>query len=423
MTAILPTGKGDITNPNAWMDAVGGAAPPTEFDNLTVQAGIAAPNNGDGRYWWQGNANGLTGGAIAFVGDPAYMTGTGVLIWQIEQAATDGSQPVLQYSQDGGTTWTTVNIGASPTAPQKAILQSGSQDVTLTGKTGFAVQVTSTGGTVNPAALPWKVALAIVRNVSAVVPWDQPDAFDPISYNAEVGDLPNTSTLTALLTSLMYRLGFAAQAANPPPGMTLLLTQFLQDSQKLLYRKYASLHMRRFFRWKLVPGIRFYSLKDNDENVLGNFQLDPLKTIEWVGAQDSRNVWYPLIQGIPPQLYTMITKPWRPARYEIRQAIEVYPVPDQTYWLWVKGHFGLLPFAAGTDVTTIDSQLVYLHALANAKTHYGQPDADKVMAQAMDYLGQLTAGTHGTRSYVPGTIAVPPAVRPTLIQYIDSQNA
>jgi hypothetical protein len=221
----------------------------------------------------------------------------------------------------------------------------------------------------------------------------------------------------------MYRLGFAAQAANPPPGMTALLTQFLQDSQSVLYRKHSSLHTRRFFRWKMVPGVRFYSLKDNDEDPLGAFSLTPTKTIEWVGVQDNRNVWYPLIQGIPPQLYTMITKPWRPARYEIRQAIEIYPVPDQTYWLWVKGHFGLMPFAISTDKTTLDSELVYLHALANAKAHYGQPDANNVMSQAADYLGQLTAGTHGTRTYVPGTTAVPPAIRPTLIQYEDNQSA
>jgi Concanavalin A-like lectin/glucanases superfamily len=202
-----------------------------------------------------------------------------------------------------------------------------------------------------------------------------------------------------------------------PPNLAAVVNDFLNEGQIYLYRRYLQLHTKRFFRWKVNPGQRFYSLKDNDEDVLCNFTMDPLKSIEWVGIQDSRNVWYPLIQGIPPQLYTMITKPWRPARYDIRQAIELYPMPDQTYWLWIKGHFGLMSFVNDSDTTTIDCNLVFLHALANAKAHYGQPDAANIAAQANAYRAELIAGTHQTAHYLPGTIAVPPAVRPTLIQF------
>ena len=193
------------------------------------------------------------------------------------------------------------------------------------------------------------------------------------------------------------------------------------SAQTFLYKRYVQLHTKRFFRWKVNPGQRFYSLKDNDENVLEGVTMDPNKTIEWCGIQDSRNVWYPMIQGIPPQLYTMITKPWRPARYELRGAIEIYPVPDQTYWLWVRAHFGLMSFVNPTDKTTIDSELVFLWALANAKAHYGQPDAQNIAGQANAYKAELIAATHQTAHYLPGTIAVPPAVRPTLIQF-DANN-
>jgi hypothetical protein len=167
----------------------------------------------------------------------------------------------------------------------------------------------------------------------------------------------------------------------------------------------------------VIPGQRFYSLKDNDEDVLSTFKMDPAKSIEWAGIQDSRNVWYPLVKGIAPQLYTMITKPWRPARYDIRQAIELYPTPDQTYWLWIRGHLGLLSFANDTDTTTLDSNLVFLEALADAKAHYGQPDAGNVKDEANRYRGELIAGTHQTAHYVPGTTPIPPAVRPTLVQF------
>lgn len=417
--ALLPTGKGDITNPYAWEDLVGGASPPTEWDNATVLA--ASPSDGfssagDGRYWWMGSASSaLVGGAIAFIGDPALLTGTGVIVWQILQAATDGSIPQLQYSTDGGTTWTVVNI-ASSTSKQTQ-LQSGSINVALASKTGFALQVVNSGGVNTPGAKPWIVAAAVVRDQYSVVPWDAPDAFNPIGYNAQGVDQPVYKTLATLRTQLAYRLGFASQAANLPPGMKNLLNQFLYDAQDNLYHDYAAFQTERFFRWKVVPGIRFYSLKDNDEDVISGFNLNPEKTISWAGIQDDRNVWYDLIEGIPPNLYTMITKPWRPARYAIRQAIELYPTPNQTYWLWIKGHMGLRSFVNDTDTTTILDSLVYLRALADAKAHYGQPDAMAVDKRAMRLLFRVIGNTHGTKRYVPGTVQTPPAVRPQMLTY------
>lgn len=380
------------------------------------------PLNSDGRYYWYGNAEGVTGGQINFVGDPTLLTGTCELTWTILQRAGDGSYPVVSYSTDGGTTVHSAQVGSEGT-PQAIINESGGIQVSLNGATGFIINVTSGGGTPNPTAAAWILAVAITRNANETLPWDFPNPFDPISYNCScMDDVVPTDTLANLRVRLMVRLGYANQASNPPPGMALLINDFLISAQKFLYKRYTQLHTRRLFRWKMVPGQRYYSIKDNDEDVLCKFTLDVTKHIEAVHVQDTRNVWYPLIEGIEPQLYTMITKPWRPARFEIRQCIEIYPAPDQTYWLWIKGHFGLLAFAADGDSTTIDAELVFLHALANAKAHYGQPDANSIESQANAYRRQIIAGSHGTKKYVPGTIAVPPAVRPTLIQFTDNAS-
>jgi hypothetical protein len=379
---------------------------------------IAAPTNGDGRYYWYGSANGVTGGQINFVGDPTLLVGAAALTWTIMQRASDGSYPIITYSTDGGVTPHSTRVGSEGT-PQEPINESGEITVNLTGATSFSVNVTSGGGAATPNATNWIIAVAITRNTDETLAWDFPNAFDPISYNATRLDFSGfpSATLAQLRYRVLVRLGFASQAANPPSGMTALINDFLVSGQQLLYRRYTALHTRRFFRWKVNPGQRFYSLKDNDEDVLSNFHLDPSKKIEWVGIQDSRNVWYPLIKGISPQLYTMITKPWRPARYDIRQAIELYPAPDQTYWLWMRGHFGMLSFVNDTDATTIDSELLFLHALANAKAHYGQPDANNIESQANVYRAELIAGTHQTAHYIPGTMPVPPAVRPSLISF------
>lgn len=382
---------------------------------------VPAPTNADGRYYWFGNASGVTGGQINYVGDPNYLTGSMALTWSITQRSGDGSYPIVSYSTDGGGTVVSQQVGSEGT-PQEIINESGEITVPLTGATGIIVNVTSGGGSVISGAAQWNLAIAITRNVNEGLTWDTPNPFNPLNYNAEIMDeVVPTETLAALRTDILIELGFASQASNPPPGMALLVNSWLSRGQKYLYRRYSQLHTRRMFRWKINPGQRFYSLLDNDENVLGNFQMDPTKQIEWAGIQDTRNVWYPLTEGIPPQLYTMITKPWRPARYEIKQCIEIYPAPDQTYFLWMKAHFGLMAFTADDNTTTIDATLLFLHVLSIAKAHYGQPDANNIQAMANAYRKELVAGTHGTKKYIPGTIAVPPAVRPTLIQYGDGQ--
>jgi hypothetical protein len=417
----LPIGHGDITDPEAWQDTAGNV-PPNQFSNVPYN--VNYPLNGDGRYWFETNAFATnTSGPIIFIGDPLFVSdGSANLQWSVVQAANDGSTPMLAYLTSGSA-WTTATLSSAGT--QLGGIQNGQIIVPLNTLTSTAVlemQVYSTGGISSASALPYQIAVAITRNVNEGLSWDAPNPFDPTNYNAACMDnVVPTATMASLSARILVRLGFANQATNPPPGMALLVQDFLTSAQTYLYKRYLQLHTKRFFRWKVNPLQRFYSLKDNDEDVLCNFTMDPLKSIEWAGIQDTRNVWYPLIQGIPPQLYTMITKPWRPARYDIRQAIELYPAPDQTYWLWIKGHFGLMSFINPTDSTTLDSELVFLHALANAKSHYGQPDANNIEAQANAYRAELIAGTHQTAHYVPGTIAVPPAVRPTLIQF-DSGN-
>lgn len=354
---------------------------------------------------------------IVFIGNPSYMADTIALNWQLTALSNDGSAVSILYSTDGGVTFTSTTLPG----PLQG-LQSGQILVDLIAATGIQIGVEYAGGTYNPSATNSEVAISVTRNINSAPVWDYPNPFDPINYNGQVIDTPGYDDLLTLQTRMLVRLGFANQTADPPPGMAALLQEFLQSAQNYLYRRYSATRTRRWFRWKVNPGQRFYSLLDNDENILQDYTMDPEKTVIYAGIQDSRNVWYPLIEGIPAQLYTMLAKPWRPARYEIRNAIELYPAPDQTYFLWVKGHFGLQSFSNPTDLTTIDSELVFLHALANAKSHYGQPDANNIEAQANAFRAELVASSHKTAHYIPGTIPIPPAIRPTLIQFQDNQS-
>jgi hypothetical protein len=211
-------------------------------------------------------------------------------------------------------------------------------------------------------------------------------------------DTTNNRTLKSLRDDLIRRLGYGAQVDNPPPGMADLLNGFLIEAQELLYRRYEVLRTERFFSWDLTAATNLYDFGDNAEACAK--VLDPRK-ITWVGAvRDGQ--WYPLTCGIDPRLYSHDITGY-PERYEIRQCIEVWPTPDETAGqLVIKGRFGLEAFAVDADKVTIDDRAVFLLALANAKSHYRQPDAQNYVQQLEVYIDNLVAGAHHTRRYVPG---------------------
>jgi hypothetical protein len=231
-------------------------------------------------------------------------------------------------------------------------------------------------------------------------------------FNCECDEETDNETLGALRRRMLVRLGYSAQADDPPPGMADLLDDFLVSTQRMLYRKYKALRTTRFFTWTMVPGQRFYDLPDNDETCTK--RVDP-NEVEWVGFEDSDGVWLELYAGIPPEFYTSVRFTGYPVRYEIRQCIEIFPAPAAAYKLRIKGRFGLSALVEDDDTTTIDSELVFTYALATAKLHYQQPDGQSLMAQVQGYLRDLNAGTHTTRRYVPGTSPAMPWTRPTFL--------
>ncbi len=324
-------------------------------------------------------------------------------------------------------------------------------------------------------------------------------------FNCECVDENSNLTLAEYRVKMLQRAGFAAVASNPPPGTAALFNTFLQDAQDFLYRKYPALRTRRFFRWSLQQGERFYGLRENndgwtdldvqmtvgspglvlfddappedgtqimfwqdtdplpgevtpykvyyivdrDENynsarialteggdpidfdVGGDvkaaippegttciFNLEPYKEIEGAWLVDLNGQWLPMACGIPPTFYTTVNQPALPQRYEIRQCIEIYPAPQAAgYQFYIKGHFDKRPFTADSDKPTMNGELVYLWALANALDYYGKPSAAGVAEQAKDLLGQLTAGTHTGKRYVPGTKPISPALMPVYVPY------
>lgn len=220
------------------------------------------------------------------------------------------------------------------------------------------------------------------------------------SHNCECeSDAENNETRGELRARLMSLLGYGAQAASPPPGMADLLNNFLDQAQRLLYRRLTQFGWIRFYRWPLAGGVYLYDLPDNVDAC--DRKLDPRK-MKWVGIHKD-GIYRELVQGIDPSLYSHdVTAQW-PTRYEVRQCIEVWPKPqDDGGYLVIKGAFGLQRFTEDTDKTTVNSDLVFLQALANAKAHYRKPDARLIQDQAEVMLRGIVAGEHMTARYIPG---------------------
>lgn len=237
----------------------------------------------------------------------------------------------------------------------------------------------------------------------------------PVGFNCDCDDDNPNETLEELRLRLLRRLGYAAQAANPPPGMADLLNDFLLSAHRLMYRRYAALRMERIFTWIMEVGGRYYDLDANVE--VCTKRLDSLK-ISGAWVEDLNGAWMPLVARIPPEFYTMVEYQGIPARYEVRQCIEVFPAPAEPYKLRIKGFYGPEAFTEDDDKPSIDSELVFLWALGNAKLHYGQPDASQVAEQANMYLAKLIAGTHTTQRYIPGPPEPPPLSPPIYLPLV-----
>ena len=136
---------------------------------------------------------------------------------------------------------------------------------------------------------------------------------------------------------------------------------------------------------------------------LGASAVDGTQNVEAVGK--ASQTWYPLKQEMNPLEFS-VPNEGMPIFFEIREYLEVWPVPDKTYVIWLKGHLGIKPFEQDTDECTIDSRLVFLMALANAKAHYGQPDGGNYFRQLEVMLGRLVASSHGLKRYIPNPRAM-----------------
>lgn len=181
--------------------------------------------------------------------------------------------------------------------------------------------------------------------------------------------LPLKRTLGEIRSDIQTRLGFG-MAGQSGVVNSPLIDSMIRSAQEQLYAQHD---------WLELKGI-----EERTTGALQQFYDYPadcnIDRILFIGGKWG-NRYYELKEGI-----SLSDRGWNPAgppqKYERADQIEVWPVPASTdYTIRFEYIKVLAPLVVNSDRVSIDSEMVYLHALANAKAHYRQPDAETYATQ------------------------------------------
>ena len=176
-------------------------------------------------------------------------------------------------------------------------------------------------------------------------------------------------TLGEIRADIQVRLGFGmsgqAGIVNSP-----LIDSMIRSAQEQLYLQYDFTELKAVFERSTGETQAYYDYPANcNAERIYNF------SVKWSGR------YIGLKRGIEIE-HRNVTTTGVPQRYELRDQIEVWPVPDSVnYMLRFEYIKTLSPLVSNSDRTVIPSELVFLHALANAKSHYGDSDAATYTSQ------------------------------------------
>ena len=202
--------------------------------------------------------------------------------------------------------------------------------------------------------------------------------------------LPAKPTLGTLRAELLTRLGFASQGASAG-NIVASANSFLQRAQEQLYWEYDFEELRLTHDYTTGIGQTLYDWQDN---------MEPRQILQL--RVYVTNTWIPLEEGIEYQHDTYVGTRYYPQRYDRRAQLEIWPEPDKAYTLRCEYYKRLGAFSQDGDRCTVDDSVLFLLALANAKAHYRQADAQTYYDQFAALKRKLRGRNHGNKRYIIG---------------------
>lgn len=192
-------------------------------------------------------------------------------------------------------------------------------------------------------------------------------------------------TLETLRAEILARLGMGGMGPSGGANQALI-DSFLRNGQAQLYRLQDWRHLIAYEDKTLGVGqneIDYPNACERDQRVL---------RVEY----PYNGQWTQLCEGITTEMWSNMETLSYPARYERYEQILLYPKADQLYTVRVWFVKDLAPFTENGDNATLDDEMILLHALANAKAHYRQPDAQTYQGQLDTLLARLRGQSFGS---------------------------
>lgn len=197
--------------------------------------------------------------------------------------------------------------------------------------------------------------------------------------------LPLKRTLGEVRSDIQIGLGFgmAGQAGvvNSP-----LIDSMIRSAQNQLYEQFDWIEMKSVEERQTGTDQQFYDYPEdcNVERILRMW-------VKWGGR------YAPLAEGI-----SFADRSFNPGgvpqKYERRDQYELWPIPaSNDYTIRIEYIRTLDPLNVDSNRTSLPSEIVYLHALSNAKAHYRQPDAQTYASQ-LDALLVKYKAKHRSKS-------------------------
>ncbi len=195
---------------------------------------------------------------------------------------------------------------------------------------------------------------------------------------------PTYRTLGDMRQELRVRLGFAA-TGSAQGASNDLLNSFLQQAQNSIYWEQD---------WKFLMTYVDVDLGVNQNQIDYPGAINPQRLVPPVGfkspvwVKDS-STWIPINEGISADMWDTMDTTSVPSAYERYNQILFYPKNNTLRTVRVWGIVNLGRFTQDADFASINSDLVFLHALAHAKAHYGKSDAAVYLTQFTALMNQL----------------------------------
>lgn len=188
-----------------------------------------------------------------------------------------------------------------------------------------------------------------------------------------------------LRSELQARLGFGA-SGQAGIGNKTIIDSFLRSAHEQLAND---------FEWRHLDGVEERQLGADQQFIdyPSDCQPDNLTRVMlwWDG-------WKDLQEGLDAAT-TGSLRTGTPIYYHRRKQIEVWPVPAKAERIRLEYTASVSRLVDDDDRCGIPDELVLLHALANGKAHYRQPDAPAYQTQLANMLGKLKAKNRSQTVY------------------------